>query len=161
MTDQDLRELRELLGDQKFIEPKDDFIDWLIEYAKDRMIIDVGCGNGHVTRAINAKGGKAIGVDPFMTDACKMSAPSAFYQHKIEHTPFRNLPGHQVLYLLARPCHGHFTELTLAYAQPQSEVLYVGLHKNVEIDFFKTFDFHKVDAPTAKSYELALSVKKS
>jgi len=155
-----LKELRDLLGDQKFFEPDKNFIDWLVKYANGRMIVDVGSGNGHVTRAVNDQGGKAIGVDPFMTDKCLYSQGTSFMPLDIRETPFNKIDGNKVLYLLARPCHGGLTEITMQYAQKNSEVLYLGLNKNVNIDFMITKKYTKINAPETKGYEVALSVKK-
>jgi SAM-dependent methyltransferase len=37
---------------------------WLAEYAKGRLIIDVGCGQGHLVRMLKMKGARAIGFEP-------------------------------------------------------------------------------------------------
>ena len=60
------KELKEInIGGQIFFDPDMDMLDWIIEYAKERMIIEVGSGCGHLLRMLQAKGVKKLmGIEP-------------------------------------------------------------------------------------------------
>lgn len=47
-----------------FFKPDLIFSKWLVEYANGRMIIDIGCGQGHLVRMIKKMGGKVMGLEP-------------------------------------------------------------------------------------------------
>jgi len=44
-------------------EPRADFIASLVDSAKDRSVLDVGCGNGFLTVPLQARFGRAVGLD--------------------------------------------------------------------------------------------------
>lgn len=49
----------------RFFEPDQEFVEWLIEYSGDRMIFEVGSGDGHLITLLHKYGkAKCFGCDP-------------------------------------------------------------------------------------------------
>ena len=48
-----------------FFRPTPEFIDWLINYANGRTIVDIGCGEGYVIHLIRQKYKNVVGIEPY------------------------------------------------------------------------------------------------
>src|SRR3954466_5463020 len=95
----------------RFFEPSEPFLDWLAAYAGERLTFDVGCGEGHITRALDARGVKVLGIDPAFSSiesrdiflACRVLPMFAEKCSVLQQTE-------RSLVLFCRPCHGGFVE---------------------------------------------------
>jgi hypothetical protein len=148
-----------------FFHPDAAMLKWLKEYAGNRLIIDVGCGTGHITRALFKLGAKVVGLDPFYS--------TEHYEHllgchilpwKIEdHPVFYKGQGNKVLLLFARPCHSDFVANTLDDKDDDTEALYITVPKNLII--YNDLGAHKNRAVlvnhegTSKDDEVVYSVR--
>lgn len=118
-----------------FFEPDQKMLQWLKDYANGRLIIDVGCGTGHVIRELHKIKTKVIGIDPCM-DVEKFHRENLqqgiglinVIYGKAQQCDLTKLP-HCVL-LFCRPCHSNFVEETIKVMHPASEALYITVPKN-------------------------------
>lgn len=138
-----------------FFDPDSKFIDWIIEHANGRMIIDIGCGNGHVLRQLHKAGHKKLmGFDPF-TDMIEFNQKAMeecgerihFMPLDVGSERFFNFvepmkDSMEVMFLLCRPCHnGVLVDGSFKIAKKLGiELLYIGLEDNIEIDLGTTDD---------------------
>ena len=114
-----------------FFEFEPSFIQWLIRYAGNKPIIDVGCGEGHLVRAlIAAKFTRAHGIDIQNIQERDM-APHVIVA---DATALPLLRNRGLLLVMARPCHGQWIETIINQADCGSEVLYIGRESHVETD---------------------------
>ena len=120
-----------------FFRPNKKFMSWLKKYTNNRLIVDVGCGEGYFLHLLNKAKMKAIGIDPYTT-----LLPDPYRTHP---TPTNILPVHaqssplvtmreNSLIIIARPCHSNFCYETILAKHPSSEVLYIGKKENIELD---------------------------
>jgi hypothetical protein len=117
-----------------FFIPDNVMLSWLIEYAADRFIFDIGCGNGSVIKAINnIVDDKAYGID-LLWDYEEPLLP-VYRQNALESRLVRECK--QSLVLFCRPCHSDWVENVIGFLPDGIEVLYIGLPENVEVDFYK------------------------
>ena len=134
----------------KFFKPNAKIVKWLIEYAAGRLIIDVGCGAGQLLLALRKAGyHKILGIDALAD--CKQI--SKFSKLGIQIVPamaerFNLVRDKGHLLVIARPCHGGFTENVLR-ANGGNEVLYIGLPTNIESDIPPDFEAQKLPIPSA------------
>jgi hypothetical protein len=118
----------------RFFEPSDEWLDWAAAYAGGRMVFDVGCGEGHVVRALRERRVPAIGVDPMWEwapdnrDLVSAIIP-AFAEHCRLLQKWEN-----GLVLFCRPCHGGFVDAAVRLLHASSEVLYISRPSNVNVD---------------------------
>lgn len=138
----------------RFFEPNDSFLDWITRRANGRIIIDAGCGEGHVTEALIARGEKAIGVDLNPRDG------QNDYVVLMDARDFNYPKGSLVMF--ARPCHSDWVvgAIEQAVAYDASEILYVGFAKNLRSDLGAWAEqFDQVLANAGKEEECVWSMR--
>ena len=117
----------------KFFEPSGDFLDWLAKYAAGRCVYDVGCGEGHITIALQARSVKCLGIDMFrQDDYIEKGLFNKIIVMDAERCSF--LKEREGLIIFCRPCHSGFVERIIQTCHPQSEVLYISKPENLEVD---------------------------
>lgn len=126
-----------LTGSMTFFRPDQKFINWLVEYAEDRVVIDVGCGSGHITRMMAEKGAKMVGIDPYLSmntmaniqmDMMSNGFSAHMLSWNIEDKMTQGLfkgQGNKVLLMYCRPCHSRFVENGIRLADDDTEILYI------------------------------------
>lgn len=136
-----------------FFQPDNKFVQWIKEYAKGRVILDVGCGTGELTTLLNNIGARVVGIDYMMDYAGmvknKMETiaaglnPPHFLPKKIQDVThlYQGL-GDKILILFARPSHGNFVIDTLRLKDKNTEVLYITKPSVLE-DFDDLKEFRK------------------
>ncbi len=131
----------------RFFEPSDEFLDWLADYAAGRPTFDVGCGDGHVLLALQARGVRAVGIDPSWryaevvpTHLCNCLLIGEAERTRI----LKSTPNSLVLF--CRPCHSGFVARTLHVLPPDSEPLYISKPSNLTLDL-PDFETEVVEAP--------------
>lgn len=130
----------------QFFHPDKDFINWLIQYANGRTIIDVGCGtraplvfelwrNGYTN---------SFGIDPFVDYQWVSEKSICEFDNLLQVLPFKAedhikmVCNNSVLVINCRPCHSGFTEKTFHNTPKNTEFLYIGLERNLEEDLSNT-----------------------
>jgi hypothetical protein len=117
------------------------FVHWLIAYAGDRMIVDVGCGQGHLVRMVKKFGGKAMGLEPNFdyTAYIKLRAMKGNLETSInEILPYSIQDaselikgmGNKAMLIFAKPCYGNFVETGLNIMSDDMEALYITIPEN-------------------------------
>lgn len=133
---------RDFKASTVFFEPDDAFVDWLITYANKRVIVDVGCGTGHLIHRLQQRGyNKAVGIDPFFDReniVKHVNSGGQFYNVdcvEAHDSMFIKLPN--VLFIFARPCHSGFVERSARLTDKSSECLYISKLSNdgYDIDY--------------------------
>ena len=131
------------LGINVFFKPDFVFCNWLKEYAGDRMIIDVGCGQGHFLRMMKRTGIKIIGLEPNFDHMAYMISktlrgsnfdPNEILPWDIERA--KNLIQglkNKVLLVFARSCHSNFVVKGIDNLLPTQEALYITVPENLEL----------------------------
>lgn len=125
-----------------FFKPDLIFVKWLIAYAGDRMIIDVGAGQGHLVRLIKRMGGKAIGLEPNInyTEVIKKRMLRHGDYDVNEILPFtveraakliNDIGGEKAMLVFARPCHSDFVEEGIDLMPEGMEALYITVPENL------------------------------
>jgi hypothetical protein len=144
-----------------FFRPTKEFLLWLKKYTNNRLIIDVGCGEGYFLHLLNKSKIKAIGIEPY--------SPMIPDPSRTHPTPTNILPvfaqgsplitlGENNLILIARPCHSNFCYETILAKHPSSEVLYIGKKENIELDL-GDLPYTQVFEQAGDESEIVLSIK--
>lgn len=128
-----------------FFKPTTLFADWLLDYARDRIVYDCGCGDGVLLSMLVARKCKAIGVEPFWAGRVTRSAINLPVM-PVTVQRCRLLRTHRGLILIARPDHSGWCEWLCHHAHPDSEVLYIGKPENTDVDL-PDWGLDVVDAP--------------
>ena len=127
-----------------FFRPDQELVQSIVNYADNRLIIDVGCGSGVVTGMLKDAGAKVCGIDPYMEDDFVMNLNRDRIRERKEHiqllrTAIEDIQkfyvgqGNKVLLMVARPCHSDFVYNLCKLKDKETELLYIGLEKNIEI----------------------------
>lgn len=125
-----------------FFRPNLEFCEWLKDYAKGRVIIDVGSGQGHLVRMLNMVGARAMGIEPnidktawikwrFQSDGGNINV-NEILQGTVQHYKgiIKGL-GTKVLLVFARPCHSSFVEEGIYNLTEGAEALYITVPQNL------------------------------
>jgi len=129
-----------------FFKPDLILVRWLKEYANGRMIIDVGCGQGHLVRMLKMVGAKAMGLEPNFNYK-KYMEMRLLKGGNISDSVNEILPmdvqraagliqgmGDKAMLIFARPCHSDFVEVGLDIMPNGMEALYITLpQQNLEL----------------------------
>lgn len=126
-----------------FFKPDFTFVKWLAAYAGDRMIIDVGSGQGHLLRMLKRVGVKVMGLEPEFDYVGYMNFK--IHRNRGDFNPNEVLPwtvqraskliqgmGGNVLLVFARPCHSTFVEDAIDNLLPGQEALYITIPENLD-----------------------------
>ena len=120
-----------------FFRPTEKFIQWLKSYADGRFVVDVGCGEGCLLHHMKKAGIPCIGVDPYppiIPDFDRnFDTPVELITRQLGEESSL-IQKDNALIVIARPCHSGFTEDVIARRNPKTELLYIGLPKNVKRD---------------------------
>lgn len=133
----------------RFFEPSDEYLDWFEGFVQKKLVVDVGCGEGHVVAALQARGVACIGIDLF---------PSQEGTNIITGDATKILPSlssKMMLPVFFRPCHGQFIQNVVSAAHEVSPWLYVGLRKNVEGDLHG-YHTKELNAPVGLEGEVTI-----
>lgn len=144
-----------------FFKPTDKFMVWLKTYAKGRLVVDVGCGEGYFLYLLNKNKMPAIGIDPYDTvipdPDREHEMPSNILPVFAQGSPLVTMR-ENTLIIIARPCHDMFCYETIKAKHRTSEVLYIGLSKNINQDLME-LPYKKVFSNAGTENEVVLSIK--
>lgn len=144
---------RDLAGFQSstFFVPDSAFLDWVLKLIDNRMVFDIGCGNGHFLKELKRKDyHKIVGIDAFsdyhgfrtsVWDEFGAGNPIQFIPDGIESAMAQNLikgasRNVPVVCFLIRPCHNSIL-ISEAYnlcKENNIDLYYIGLETNIDID---------------------------
>lgn len=117
----------------EFFIPDYDMVNWLKEYAGDRVIIEVGSGTGYLLKYLKGLGAKVMGIEPNYDLLLATKHPKYDFENEITilAKPVENCGtflkdlGAKALIVIARPCHTDFVENTINLVNDDTEVLYI------------------------------------
>lgn len=158
-----------------FFKPSLEYVEWLVEYANGRLIIDVGCGQGHLLKMIKRAGGKVMGIEPNFDKLWWMESMASkgidFNVNEIlegtieEYAKLINKLGSKALLVFARPSHNGFVFNGLYNMPNEMEALYITKSENLEIyddlGIFKENAVKLDNRGTSEDNEVTFSIKKS
>lgn len=128
-----------------FFKPNTQFVKWLIKYAGDRIIMDVGCGSTfQLTQQLYFNGAKKlVAIDPeidytqmqlFRIKKTNPEDSVHILQGTVEKwKDILNAKHQDILVICARPCHSDWVEEMLDLKNENVEVLYITLPENLEL----------------------------
>ena len=131
-----------------FFKPDTEFVKWLIELADNRIIFDVGCGNGHVMKELKRNGhNKLVGIDPFMEVMDLQQEFRLEFKDHVHLLPYgieeplpqqmiRGCKGELGIGIICRPCHSYLfiQETYNLFKESNTPLYYIGLDSNIEQD---------------------------
>ena len=158
----------------RFFKPDRQLINSIIEYAGDRIIVDVGCGiEANLIQDLLTEGAtKLIGIDMFLDYSkvypkCKSINLSASYHlmtgEVTIHEKLLCQLGDKALFLLCRPCHHPLLiQETIRIALTGgSEILYIGKEENVEADLSgEEYEYIQLTG-TSQDNEVIIKIKQT
>lgn len=122
----------------RFFQPDKELTKSIVDYAGDRIIFDIGCGDGDFLKELQNEGAKKlIGIDPYI-DINNL--------HELALKDIKVIPrrvedfedlikkvGEKALFIFARPCHSNFVVNVLNIKSPKTEVLYITVPENLKL----------------------------
>lgn len=136
----------EALGIQPiFFKPNTELVKWLIEYARDRIIIDAGCGEKFLLSQQLIKNGatRVVAIDPQIDFNAYMmwrqlNMDRRYISFHIMPKKIQDIPEliqnkyQEILLVFARPCHSNWVEESLNLKGENVEALYITVPQNIE-----------------------------
>ena len=118
-----------------FFKPKDSFLKWLTKFTENKIVFDVGCGNGNFLKRMHKLKIKAIGIDPIYIaflhpdqELRNCILPMFAQECKI----LQNIKNSIILF--CRPCHDGFVYETIKKIHKNNIIFYISKTINVNID---------------------------
>lgn len=120
-----------------FFNPSDELVQSIVDYAGDRIIMEIGFGEGRLMSALKEKGGRVTGIEWFLDD----EVSARLRREGINHLAGKaqNYPGllsglkERGLLIFARPCHSNFVEECISLKDPATEALYITVPENLHL----------------------------
>jgi hypothetical protein len=123
------------VGTMQFYKPHPWFLDRLVELAGGRLVIECGCGEGHLLKALLDLGVDAYGLELFPRGDLPISSPLMGRILPVDALECQMLlKAKDALIIVARPNHSGWFQRLLEVADPSCDILYIGLRKNVACD---------------------------
>lgn len=124
-----------------FFKPTDMFITWLVEYANDRLIIDVGSGSGHLLNMIKPHYKRLIGIEPMFDYEAYVTLCMNYNKERIHMhpAPLSDSKGiirgieEKGLLVCARPSHNGMVREAIEIMHPDQELLYITKPINLKL----------------------------
>ena len=147
-----------------FFQPTNEFVQWLKEYAGDRVVVEIGCGDGLLIAKMNEAEMKCIGVDlyyPFNIETEIEVPKSMNILYGFAGEDCELIKDKRSLIVIARPCHDGFPSRVAKNKAEGVEMLYVGLERNIDEDLYGKLTHTKIELPfkVGKEDEVVLSLK--
>jgi SAM-dependent methyltransferase len=129
--------------DVTFFRADNKFCKWLKEYAGNRIIVDVGCGNARLLEHLSDAGARVFGIEPNLNSEhhqkmnekrilAGLSMINILPKPVEECSDFLSAMGDKALIIICRPCHGNFVENTIRMVNGKTEILYITIPENLE-----------------------------
>jgi len=143
--------------DRVFFVPDPKFFDYLEAICPAKNIVDIGAGQGLVSKLLANKGFKVLAVD--------IIPPEDTYYEVVAMDIMDMYIPKNALPILCRPCHGDFPGDVVVHALENGvpKILYVGLTRNIERDLSGLMGIYKMEiAPffVGKDEEIAVLISK-
>lgn len=123
-------------------EPKEEFLKQLAEYIGDQFVIEVGAGQCHFTQAMHRHKIKAMAIEPRPSDETRRRCMNFLYPMSINRS--RSLLKEKSVVIVARPDHSGWVRTIPDYIHPESELFYIGLEKNLDVDIPEEWTLERV-----------------
>lgn len=135
----------EVLGVDVFFRPDIEFCTWLEDYANGRMVVDVGCGQGHLLNMLKRHTDlRVMGIEPNYdyVEAITLAraighsipGPNDILGYTIQEAKaITQGLGGKALFVYARPCHTGFVEDGLDLLVAGQEALYITVPQNLKL----------------------------
>jgi hypothetical protein len=146
-----------------FFRPTKDFITWLKKYAGNRVVVDIGCGEGCLLHAMLEADIPCFGIDPYepiVHDPDRdFETPEEIIMPEFgEHSEIIKRP--EALLIIARPCHDGFPTRVIENKGKDVELLYIGKQENIELDLDEEIKYKQLLVPSAgDENEIVLSIR--
>ena len=141
-------ELGKALLPPTFFNPNSEFVDWILQYVGDRLVIDIGCGNGNFMRKLKREGhNKLLGFDPFVDYHAFSYSMREEFGEMVQFLPYEfagdfgknllsKMPTETLICFLNRPCHSPLLvrDTYKLCKELGVELIYIGLEKNFDLD---------------------------
>ena len=147
----------------RFFEPPKKFFDWLVAYAGNRIVFDVGSGEGHIVRELRDRKVKVVGVEPrwLCDDLYDPMLSSCILPQMAEECSLLRTTKNSLV-MFCRPCHSGFVDRTLRLLPSSSEALYISPLHNLGVDFpLEEFKHEQLQIPHVSMDEIVVSINLS
>ena len=140
-------------------EPTDDFLGWFADHVAERFTIEVGAGQCKFSKALIQLGAKVLAVEPRPAPEVLKECSNFLLSLPIERVRIVRNPG--IVVVVARPDHsGWFSDLA-DMVSPESELIYIGLEKNFDLDIPEHFRTDELYREAGLDGEVVLRVRRS
>jgi hypothetical protein len=143
-------EVGELFEDSDiFFRPDPKMVKWIKERANGRLILDIGCGQGHLVNMLKREGARVMGFEPNinkeewikwrMLDTHHLDTfdVNEILTYRIQDTfakkLIESLGKDQVMLVFARPCHSDFVQVGIRNMPEGMEALYITVPENLDL----------------------------
>ena len=138
-------------------EPLDSFLVWFVDHLDGRFTIEIGAGQCEFSKALVQLGVKVMAVEPRPNLEVLKECSSFLVPVSVDRVPFVQNPG--IVVVVARPDHsGWFSELA-DMISPESELIYIGLEKNFDLDIPEHFRTDELYRDAGVDGEVVLRVR--
>lgn len=113
--------------------PTEQFLQWWKDYCGDNLVFELGAGRCAFAKAATDLGVKTIAIEPRVSDDVLMAFHNFVLPLPFERANF--LSEKPSIVVVARPDHSGWVQTIPDYIHPESQLIYIGLSQNFNLDF--------------------------
>lgn len=139
-----------------FVKPTIKLARWISNIAGNRLIVEVGCGNGELLHKLAKVHNKVLGCDPHSSLKKYYSGFMPLYADQLS-----IIKRQESLIVAARPDHSGWVSEIPTYMYSDSQLLYLGLENNIKIDWPNIDDikYTIVEPPNGCDIDIAMVIE--
>jgi hypothetical protein len=135
-----------------------DFLYWFRGHVNGRFTIEVGAGQCEFSKALYQRGVKVMAVEPRPSPEVAIECSNFLLPMQVSRADIVRNSG--IVVVVARPDHsGWFAELA-DMVSPESELIYIGLEKNLDLDIPEHFRTDELYCDAGADGEVVLRVRR-
>jgi len=116
----------------EFFLPRQEFLDWWVDYVGDSFVIEAGSGTGKFLEYMRDLKIRVLGFEPNASIEVLAKFYNALIPHPIQGSSIAR--DNKAIVVAARPNHSGWVNMIPDIIHPESEFIYIGFRDNFEVD---------------------------
>lgn len=140
----------------QYFHPTDEFMNYWEHFVVDKFVIECGAGECEFSKLMHQSGMKCMAIEPRASDQVRQDCFNFLLPATVQETVLLNQC--PAIVVAARPDHSGWFEELPSLIHSDSELYYIGLEKNFDIDFDPEWNFDIVRSNCGRDGEMLVKI---